>query len=76
MIRCGSCNPFENVHGRLIFDYRIIKVPFTGSVRLRSVLLKAGPGDQTPKKVHLVCMSQPGTPRNYSQMLISSPTKT
>ncbi|CAA7268165.1 unnamed protein product [Cyclocybe aegerita] len=34
-------------------DQLIIRVPFTGSVRLRSVLLKAGPGDQTPSKITL-----------------------
>jgi len=33
---------------------RIIRVPFTGSVKLRSLLLKSGPGDQTPAKVALV----------------------
>ena len=32
----------------------IIRVPFTGSVKLRSLLLKSGPGDQTPAKVALV----------------------
>jgi hypothetical protein len=32
----------------------IIRVPFTGSVKLRSLLLKSGPGDQTPAKVKLV----------------------
>ena len=32
----------------------IIRVPFTGSVKLRSLLLKSGPGDQTPAKVSLV----------------------
>ncbi|KIK94222.1 hypothetical protein PAXRUDRAFT_26008 [Paxillus rubicundulus Ve08.2h10] len=31
----------------------IIRVPFTGSVKLRSLLLKAGPGDQTPGKISL-----------------------
>ncbi|KIJ66801.1 hypothetical protein HYDPIDRAFT_149766 [Hydnomerulius pinastri MD-312] len=31
----------------------IIRVPFTGSVKLRSLLLKTGPGDQTPEKVVL-----------------------
>jgi len=31
----------------------IIRVPFTGSVKLRSLLLKAGPGDQTPEKIAL-----------------------
>ncbi|KAF9452328.1 DUF1000-domain-containing protein [Macrolepiota fuliginosa MF-IS2] len=34
-------------------DQMIIRVPFTGSVRLRSVLLKTGPGDRTPSKVQL-----------------------
>ncbi|KXN84565.1 PITH domain-containing protein P35G2.02 [Leucoagaricus sp. SymC.cos] len=34
-------------------DQMIIRVPFTGSVRLRSVLLKTGPGDKTPRKVKL-----------------------
>ena len=32
----------------------IIRVPFTGSVKLRSLLLKSGPGDHTPAKVALV----------------------
>ncbi|KAI0762041.1 PITH domain-containing protein [Irpex lacteus] len=31
----------------------IIRIPFTGSVKLRALLLKAGPGDQTPAKVAL-----------------------
>ncbi|KAF8076225.1 DUF1000-domain-containing protein [Lyophyllum atratum] len=34
-------------------DQVIVRVPFTGSVRLRSVLLKTGPTDQTPSKVAL-----------------------
>ncbi|KAK7047999.1 PITH domain-containing protein [Favolaschia claudopus] len=34
-------------------DQMIIRVPFTGSVKLRSLLLKAGPADQTPLKVVL-----------------------
>jgi len=34
-------------------DQMIIRVPFTGSVKLRALLLKAGPGDQTPAKVAL-----------------------
>lgn len=34
-------------------DQLIIRIPFTGSVRLRSLLLKTGPGDQTPTKVAL-----------------------
>src|ERR1700679_784418 len=32
----------------------IIRIPFTGSVKLRSLLLKSGPGEQTPAKVALV----------------------
>lgn len=34
-------------------DQLIIRIPFTGSVKLRAVLLKAGPGDHTPAKVAL-----------------------
>ncbi|KAH8094571.1 DUF1000-domain-containing protein [Cristinia sonorae] len=34
-------------------DQMIIRVPFTGSVKLRALLLKAGPVDQTPAKVSL-----------------------
>ncbi|KAG2153967.1 galactose-binding domain-like protein [Suillus clintonianus] len=34
-------------------DQLILRIPFTGSVRLRSLLLKTGPGDQTPTKVAL-----------------------
>ncbi|TFK40099.1 PITH domain-containing protein [Crucibulum laeve] len=34
-------------------DQMIIRIPFTGSVRLRSLLLKTGPLDQTPAKVLL-----------------------
>ncbi|KAF8920120.1 galactose-binding domain-like protein [Mucidula mucida] len=32
-------------------DQLILRIPFTGSVKLRSILLKTGPGDQTPQKV-------------------------
>ena len=32
----------------------IIRIPFTGSVKLRALLLKSGPGEQTPAKVALV----------------------
>jgi hypothetical protein len=34
-------------------DQLIIRVPFTGSVKLRSLLLKSGPGEKTPAKVAL-----------------------
>ncbi|KAK0204590.1 PITH domain-containing protein [Desarmillaria ectypa] len=32
-------------------DQLILRIPFTGSVKLRSLLLKTGPADQTPTKV-------------------------
>ncbi|KAJ6511895.1 galactose-binding domain-like protein [Mycena vitilis] len=34
-------------------DQMIIRIPFTGSVKLRSLLLKTGPTDQTPSRVVL-----------------------
>ena len=34
-------------------DQLILRIPFTGSVRLRSLLLKCGPADQTPSEVHI-----------------------
>jgi hypothetical protein len=34
--------------------WRILRIPFTASVKLRALLLKAGPGDNTPAKVLLV----------------------
>ncbi|KAJ7599067.1 galactose-binding domain-like protein [Mycena floridula] len=34
-------------------EQMIIRIPFTGSVRLRSILLKTGPGGQTPSKLAL-----------------------
>jgi len=34
-------------------DQLILRVPFTGSVKLRALLLKTGPTDQTPTKVVL-----------------------
>ncbi|KAF8510938.1 DUF1000-domain-containing protein [Hysterangium stoloniferum] len=34
-------------------DQLIIRVPFTGSIKLRSILIKSGPGDQTPSRVAL-----------------------
>ncbi|RXW17834.1 hypothetical protein EST38_g8016 [Candolleomyces aberdarensis] len=34
-------------------DQIILRIPFTGSIRLRSLLIKAGPGDQTPSKIVL-----------------------
>lgn len=34
-------------------DQLIIRIPFTGQVKLRSLLLKAGPTDQTPAALHL-----------------------
>ncbi|EJD06680.1 DUF1000-domain-containing protein [Fomitiporia mediterranea MF3/22] len=34
-------------------DQIIFRIPFTGSVKLRSVLLKCGPGEQTPARLCL-----------------------
>jgi len=34
-------------------DQLIIRIPFTGSVKINSILLKTGPTDQTPEKVLL-----------------------
>ncbi|THH07744.1 hypothetical protein EW146_g9222 [Bondarzewia mesenterica] len=34
-------------------DQMILRIPFTNSVKLRSILLKTGPTDQTPAAVHL-----------------------
>ncbi|KAG8979769.1 hypothetical protein FRB94_010338 [Tulasnella sp. JGI-2019a] len=34
-------------------DQLIIRVPFTGSVKLRSILLKSGPGAETPTKMSI-----------------------
>jgi hypothetical protein len=55
---CGS--PVQRVASlalpvELTIRGSIIRVPFTGSVKLRSLLLKSGPGEQTPAKVALVC---------------------
>ena len=54
-------SPFGRLNSVVMFfthetDARnsIIRIPFTGSVKLRSLLLKSGPGDQTPAKVALV----------------------
>lgn len=49
--------------------FRIIRIPFTGSVRLRSLLLKSGPGDQTPSKIALV------NKRHLSELGLPSLTK-
>lgn len=35
-------------------DQLIIKIPFTGSIKLRSILLRSGPESQTPSKLVLV----------------------
>ena len=34
-------------------DELMVYVPFTGSVRLRSLLLRSGPGHATPRAIHL-----------------------
>ncbi|KAH7884580.1 galactose-binding domain-like protein [Phlebopus sp. FC_14] len=50
----------------------IIRVPFTGTVKLRSLLLKAGPGDQTPEKV-LMFVNEPSL--DFSDAQDKSPTQ-
>lgn len=56
----------------------ILKVPFTGSVKLRSVFLKTGPGDLTPLEVKLVRFSFDSTPSIHPMLRICSslPTPT
>ena len=47
----------KRLGGKLVVAHvscRIIRIPFTGSVKLRSLLLKTGPADLTPSKVTLV----------------------
>lgn len=34
-------------------DQMIIRIPFIGSVKLRALVLKAGPSDKTPSEVHV-----------------------
>lgn len=34
-------------------DQLIITVPFTGNVKLREILIKAGPAGQTPEEIHV-----------------------
>ena len=41
-------------YDRRSYNGSIVRVPFTGSVRLRAILLKAGPAPHTPSKVLLV----------------------
>lgn len=35
-------------------DTLIIKIPFTASVSIRSITIKAGPSGQTPRELHIV----------------------
>ena len=35
-------------------DQLILRIPFSGSVKLRSLLLKTGPASHTPTKIRLV----------------------
>ncbi|KAH7919369.1 DUF1000-domain-containing protein [Leucogyrophana mollusca] len=39
-------------------DQLILRIPFTGSVKLRALILKAGPTNQTPNKVALFANQQ------------------
>jgi hypothetical protein len=54
-ISCKLVFPdFRRLNTLFIMSPRILRVPFTGSVKLRALLLKTGPTDQTPSKVVLV----------------------
>lgn len=56
-MRMISCEIMSKGHCYVLtLHNRIIRVPFTGNVKIRSVLLKTGPGDQTPSKVALVSL--------------------
>jgi hypothetical protein len=48
--------------------FRILRVPFTGSVKLRALLLKTGPTDHTPSKVALVIYSKAVAPYRILQI--------
>ena len=54
MTSCKTAPLASIDYSHIEMSYRIIRVPFTGSVKLRSLLLKTGPGDQTPQTVSLV----------------------
>jgi hypothetical protein len=53
-ISCRSSLRRVAVSAGAYSESSIIRIPFTGSVKLRSLLLKSGPGEQTPAKVALV----------------------
>ncbi|KAK8849497.1 hypothetical protein IAR55_004831 [Kwoniella newhampshirensis] len=53
-------------------DELIIKIPFTSSVSLRSITLKAGPSGRTPREMHLF-RDQPGL--DFSDASSSTPTQ-
>jgi len=42
------------IQGALLTTIRIVRIPFTGLVRLKALLLKAGPEGHTPSKIQLV----------------------
>lgn len=55
-----NCTAEQESNAQLVIadvSFRIIRIPFTGSVKLRSLLLKTGPADLTPLKVMLVGVS-------------------
>jgi hypothetical protein len=52
MISCSS-PLYSSSRSLLNLGYSILRVPFISSVKLRAILLKTGPGDQTPSKVLL-----------------------
>ena len=72
-----SCRSLAQIVASLAFPVEltnggsIIRVPFTGSVKLRSLLLKSGPGEQTPAKVALVCYFHPVPARTRATVVPS-----
>lgn len=70
-----TCLSDQSVFSRhhVTTPHRIIRIPFTGSVKLRSILVKAGPGDQTPAKLSLVCNPHLRSPVSPHLILIQTP---
>lgn len=55
----GIIKPFDQQKDETKFvesdadDQLIIRIPFIGGVKLRAIMIKAGPSEQTPEEVHL-----------------------
>ncbi|KAF9516905.1 hypothetical protein BS47DRAFT_1326836 [Hydnum rufescens UP504] len=53
-------------------DQLILRIPFTGSVKLRSLLLRSGPDSQTPKTIRLFATDDQ---LDFSDVEIARPTQ-